>query len=103
MSLCKDCKNCMRVEIKNNSGGSGNITKVICLINEWIFKSLVSGCYNKEYPKITECSKYEKYWTREEYIAEREKILGEVAGYNESWFKRVKNIICCFVAIAVDL
>lgn len=72
MCLCKSCKNSMRLKIGNNPEGSGNVIKVICLINEHIFNSLVSGCYDKEYPKVVECSKFEKLLTREEYIKIRE-------------------------------
>ncbi len=71
MCLCKSCKNSMRVKIEGNTGTEG-ITKVMCLINESVFNLLWGGCYNKEYPKVVECSKFEKLLTREEYIKIRE-------------------------------
>jgi hypothetical protein len=58
---CKTCKHCMIVHIKNGqSQWNNDIYKVICLVYPDIFDDLSIGMYEGIYPRVTECSMYEK-------------------------------------------
>jgi hypothetical protein len=67
LSLCASCLNCFCFTAVNQSGGSGNKTKVKCLVNPEAFNDLVWGMYKETepYPYIATCSHYLPVYKKE--------------------------------------